>query len=260
VIYLKRALLAPIYLGLALLSFSSPVLADDFSVSPTQINLDYSPSGKAPNTVLTIRNISSKTIKFQLSGGIWSQTSKDKMQITPSDDLILFPQVLTLGPGESGEARVGLTNDETINAEKSYRIVVEQLPDAQTQKAASKSFQIIVLTKFSIPIFLKPQNTTAQATVQNMINQKGHLSFELANKGTAHYLAKELTVKGLNSQGASLFQKRTDGWYVLAGATQDYGLDLPQEKCKEVSSLVLDVKTLDNNFSQTLSTPGGICK
>src|SRR4029453_2560001 len=96
--------------------------ASSFSVNPTQIYL----TSKSKSAILTLRNESDETLRFQLTVFAWDQSAQGEMKLQPTSDIVFFPTLLTLGPKESRNVRVGAATPFDA-VEKTYRIFVEEL-------------------------------------------------------------------------------------------------------------------------------------
>jgi fimbrial chaperone protein len=210
-----------------------------------------------PNTFFTVRNDSSLPKRLQVTAYRWTQTEPSTPTLTPTDEVVLFPLLLTLEPNQSRQLRLGVTAPPTTT-EKTYRVIVEELPSPQTQ--GSQGMGLNMRLKMSIPVFFQPSQPQGQPGITNLVNNNGKFAFNLTNTGNAHYMAKEIQVTGTDSSGKSVWQKSRQGWYVLANSAIPYGLELPKTDCQKVTNLTVDVKT-DNktNVSQSLPTPQGIC-
>src|SRR5262245_47029620 len=136
-------------LGLAVCR-AEAVSASTLRVSPVQVNL----SAASPSTLLTISNDSDQPIRIQVSASAWDQDSSGKMLLTPTRDVVFFPMMLTIAPHAERKVRVG-SSAEFGSVEKAYRLFVEELPAAATPTATG-GFQIQVLTRMGIPVFLQP--------------------------------------------------------------------------------------------------------
>ena len=80
-----------------------PAAASNFNVNPTQVFL----SSKATSALVTVRNDSTDQLRFQLSVFAWDQSPSGELVLTPTDDIVFFPSLLTLGPNEERRVRVG---------------------------------------------------------------------------------------------------------------------------------------------------------
>src|SRR5262245_19592751 len=146
--------------------FAAPASAATFSVNPTQIFL----AGRTTSTLLTLRNDSTETLRFQLSVFEWQQGAGGEIELRPTQDVVFFPALLTLNAGEERRVRVGSTV-AAGGTEKTYRIFVEELP-AESQGDAT---QVRVLTKMGIPIFIRPEKESSGATLAGLGLHEGTL-------------------------------------------------------------------------------------
>src|SRR5687768_17676291 len=89
--------------ALLTLGSASGASAATFTVNPTQIFL----SGKTTTALLTLRNDSEETLRFQLTAFGWQQTPAGEITLTPTQDVVFFPALLTLAPKEERRIRVG---------------------------------------------------------------------------------------------------------------------------------------------------------
>ena len=120
---IKRATLAAISLLLSL-QLAQPRMAHSgtFQVNPIRITL----SRQSSSSLLSVRNDSTEKIRFQIGVFAWDQNPKGEMVLNPTEDLIFYPTLLALEPGDERRIRIG-TNDPIVASEKSYRIFVEEL-------------------------------------------------------------------------------------------------------------------------------------
>ena len=222
--------------------------AATFTVDPTQIFL----SGRTGSALLTLRNESTDAIRFQLSVFAWDQSSSGEMQLEATRDIVFFPSLLTLGPGETRRVRVGMAT-RFGDREKTYRIFVEELPPADPSAGGVR-----VLTKMGIPIFLRPSKEQASAALSGVGRQDDRLRFTLANTGTVHFVPQNITVRGLAGSTAT-FTQQLQGWYVLAGGRREFDMALPDTQCAQVTAIVVEIQLGANTLEERLQTPGGAC-
>jgi fimbrial chaperone protein len=220
-----------------------------FTVDPTQIFI----AGRTTSVLLTLRNESQQPLRFQLSVFQWGQSPTGEMQLEPTEDIVFFPALLTLEPGETRRVRVGSATKPEAR-EKTYRIFVEELPPLEPEAGG-----IRVLTKMGIPIFVRPQKEQAVAELTGLEQREGELRFTLANNGTVHFVPQAITVRGL-AGSAETFAQQLEGWYVLAGGRREFSLAIPESECSRVTSLVVDIEVASERLQQTLHTPGGVCR
>src|SRR4051812_25119627 len=118
--------LIPLLIGAALVLIPvRPVFAADFQVNPVRLDLN----DKTRTALLTVHNQSPEPVRIQVSMFQWTQDTRGRMELTPTRDLSFFPSLMTVEPDQSRNIRVGglVSSGAT---EKSYRIIVEQLPSS----------------------------------------------------------------------------------------------------------------------------------
>src|SRR5512141_1097943 len=170
----RLAALAICVLGLVLQAGN--VFASAFKVTPVRVTF----SG-ASSTLLTLKNESDQPLRFQISSFAWKQDPKGEVKLEPSDDIVFFPALLTLGPGEERKVRVASTV-EAEQVEKTYRILFEELPGIE-KPGVTAGAQVKILIKMVIPIFVTPQKGYAQAVVENASIRDNAITFDVRNSG-----------------------------------------------------------------------------
>ncbi len=245
------------YLGLLLalaLSAPGPSQASSFVVFPLQVVL----SPKAANTLLSVSNRDGQPLRLQLSVYAWAQNAKGEMQLTPTQDVVFFPRLLTVGPGEERKVRIG-AGTPFAAAEKTYRLIVEELPLLAKAGEGGAGVQVRVLMRLSIPIFLQPAQPVAKGQIEAMALRHRRFSFALKNLGNVHLLPQAVEVKGLGAAGESLFAQKAANWSVLAGGLREYELELPAADCARIKTLTVEVKSNPATLSQRFDPPAGAC-
>lgn len=234
---------------LTLLS-ASGASAATFTVNPTQIFL----SGKTTTALLTLRNDSEETLRFQLTAFAWQQTTSGEIALTPTQDVVFFPALLTLAPKEERRIRVGSTVAVAAQ-ERTYRIFVEELPQADGQNANA----VRVLTKMGIPIFIRPAKEVATADLRDLALRTGTLRFSLDNRGSVHFVPQRVVVRAAGASGERLGEQDLKAWYILAGGRREFEVAMPAEQCGRIASLSVEVEFDSNVLKESLQTPGGTC-
>ena len=124
-------------LAALLAAVPEPAIAGEYSVSPLRIDLDR--DGRSG--VVTLANSGASPIDFQVSVLEWTQDAGGQDRYTPTGDVVFFPRILTIGPGESRVVRVGI---------QSLPASVER-PDTSTrEKTPSRSRFCCVLIRRAI--------------------------------------------------------------------------------------------------------------
>ena len=247
---LKLLLFLSLFLGLCFKT--SQADAGNYGVNP--INVVLSP--KVSTVLLKLRNQDTTAGSFQFKVFKWEQNAQGEDKLTPTEDIILFPSLLSVESQAERQIRLG-SKVPINNVEKTYRLIVEELP---TKTSQSTQNAIQVLTNLSIPIFLQPSQINQSGKMGQLAIKKGNLSFEINNTGNVNLPPQQITVQGVSATGEKIIETSVNSWYILAGNTKSYSVELPpKEKCNGVKKLVVEVKTAKTTFKETLDTPQGAC-
>lgn len=231
--------------GLGLVFQAGSARAGQLSVNPVTIHLDSSIASE----MLVLRNTGTIEARYQISAFSWSEPPRGEPLLKPTTDVAVFPPVLSIAPGESRNVRVGALVAAAGPLERTYRLILEELPPAV------KGNGVTFLNKISIPIFFAPQ-AARQAT---SVAFAGKSSFTLRNDGTVHLKAREVRAKALDAGGSVLAQKSWPGWYVLAGGERIYTMPVPPKSCASVRTLDVTVHSAKGDLHQLVATPQGVC-
>jgi fimbrial chaperone protein len=240
-------------LALCALLWAGSALAAGVRVSPILVELTSSQT----NAIVSLRNDGDAPIRYQVSAVNWSQDDAGQMKLTPTRDLIVFPQLVTLKPGEERNLRVGVTGDKFGTLEKSYRVFVEEMPAAE--KAGDKP-AVQVLTRLSIPVFLEPAHVVGAARIDAPRIEAGKLMFRLRNMGNIRVRPSEVVAEAKGAGGKTGARQRWDGWYVLAAGDRVYQWTPPKDGCAEVRTIQIEARFEQGEPARaTVEAPQGFC-
>jgi fimbrial chaperone protein len=239
-------------IGLVLLR-AAPLSAATFRVSPVRLFLTAS----GTSGLLTLSNESSETLRFQLTAFGWAQGPGGEVELTPTEEIILFPRLLTLEAGKERKIRVGATVPFAAS-EKTYRVFVEELPSAYRPSASGSAVR--VLTRMGIPVFLRPSKPLAGGAIEKPSVEDGRLRFAIRNSGNVHFMLETVGLRGIGAAGETVLDQHLEGWYVLAGGVRQYDLPLPLEQCGRVRSLRIEARTETGTLSDLLDVRPGACR
>jgi fimbrial chaperone protein len=229
-----------------------PLAAATVNVSPLQIFL----SPRTKSAVLSLTNAGDRPLRFRLSVFAWEQSAQGEMRLAPTRDIVFFPQLLSLAPGERRTIRVGTTTPPAA-VEKTYRLFVEELPPLDPSPLPSG--EVRVVSRMGIPIFLEPTRPAIAGRIDNLALRAGKLAFEVRNTGTVHFVAQAVRVTAHGADGEPILQGELDGWYVLAGGIRAYELDLPRDTCPSVRAVSVEVATAKTVLRQRHEVLGTAC-
>jgi fimbrial chaperone protein len=178
------------------------------------------------------------------------------MQLDNTKDVFLYPPLLVLKPGERRNARVAAEPSLFGSVEKTYRLIAQELPRAP--KAGGKP-QVQVLTRLSIPLFVRPDNAVVDLRVEGLALEKGRASFRLVNAGNVTQRPLEVTLDALDAAGATVASERWEGWYLLARDRRAYEWPVPAASCKSVAALSVKVKLEGRELAAKSAAARGAC-
>ena len=214
---------SPFLLAAVALLHAGEAAASTYTVNPTRVYLNAS-TGSA---LVTLKNESTEPLRMQVKAQRWAQGLDGEIQLSATEDLIVFPALLTLKPGEERKIRVA-TAVAFGAVEKTYRLYVEELPPTTSEKAEGASVRI--LTRMGVPVFLQPARPQAAALVRELGLSNGRLTFQLANTGNSHFLPTSVIVRGFTASGTAAGDWPVNGWYVLAGSARAFALTLDSRR------------------------------
>jgi fimbrial chaperone protein len=250
----RSALALSLMLALGfVLDKAEPAYGANVAVSPVNIQL----TRDSHSALLTITNVGSATVRFTLSTYAWAQTDSGKMELTSTPDIIFFPTLLALGPGEARNVRLGTELLPSEN-EKSYRIYLEELPSPQTASTGN-ALQIHVLSKIGIPIFLVPDNPKTQADITAIVAHKRALAFSVENTGNVHIVPGSVTVEGSDAGDKVVFNKQVPLWYILASGKRTVSVAIPHSTCAKIRIVTVMMKMGATSVKRSESFPSGAC-
>jgi len=234
----------------AAFAFLAPAAASAaaFSVDPIALTL----AGGHSSATIAVVNQSGAKLRLQVTGFSWSQGSAGEIQLTPTTDLVFFPRLLTLNPGETRRIRVGVMSGQ-VATEKTFRVFVEELP-ALASVVTPAGAHLNIRMKIGVPLFLQPLGTaTASGDVKNVAVRGRALHFDVLNTGNTHFSVQDVRLSAANAVGSPAFAETMPGWYILAGATRHYVVPLTKAYCAALSSVTIAARTDAGTFKNAFA-------
>jgi len=220
--------------------------AIDLAIRPVKVFLDAA-SG---TDKLFLQNTGREAFDLQIRIYAWSQDAAGKDVYKDTTELVVFPKIFKVAGQEERMVRIG-TKQKPGQVERCYRIYLEEIPLAS--RKAEQGPSVRMLTRVGIPVFLAPAKTAGQGKIEALRLDKGRLTVDLKNEGTAHWPISNILVSGnAGSPGGKGFTREISGWYLLSGATRVYTVDIPSDACVSLKSIAVEVR------SETYSLKGGL--
>jgi fimbrial chaperone protein len=163
--------------------------------------------------------------------------------LVPSEDLILAPPIIKLGPKARQVVRLARLAPPDASRQLTYRLIVRELPEANL----SKGITVPVALALSMPVFITPPNAKAR-TACEAAREQGTLVVFCANSGNAYSQVREVVVK----QAGETVARFEGGAYILPGARRR--LSLAADKPVPAGAVQL-VVSYDDGSSQTFDLP-----
>lgn len=258
----QQFVITSLLLGGWTLNQAQSAIAGAFSVLPIKVYLN----NQTRSEQLTVKNESNDPQRFQVTVNSWTNNERGELQLNPTQEIIAFPLLFELAPGETRTLRVG-TRVPPTTQERTYRVFLQQLPTATANASTSsaRGIQINLLMKVGVPIFVAPIQPVQSGQLEKLAIHQGQLSLTLKNTGNIHFFANSIPVKGYDATGKIVFQGQVSGGYILAGSQRLIEESLPQTDCATVRSIEVNIQTSEErnkplNLTQKLDTPNGVCK
>lgn len=215
-----------------------PGRAAEFSVAP--IRLELGPSVRSG--ALVVRNDSKEKISFQLEAMEWTQDEKGADRYAGTADLIFFPKILGVDPGEEAIVRVGAKRP-IVPVEKTYRIFIQELPNPNRASTAAGGPQVNLLLRFGAPVFVTPAQAADDAELTVVSLDKGVLNLSVKNTGNRHQVMEGIHLKGLGADGQELYALTLADRYLLAGTSKAFAATIPADTCRRLVAITMELKT-----------------
>lgn len=194
----------------------SPSIAGSLQVSTTI--LDVAAPGAA--TSLQLRNLSPKPSNAQIRVLKWSQ--KDGVEaLIATDEVVASPPFAAIAPGQDYTVRVVRVAKTPAREEESYRLLIDELPDAG--KGATLGVKFVV--RYSIPVFFGPEQRTSIAVSWRAEAGRGQLRLTAINTGSKRIRLSALNIRGPDGNNIA----RQDGLvgYVLGRSSMSWTFPVP---------------------------------
>jgi len=229
--------------------------AATFSVSPIRVELDAHHRA----AILTFSNSGDQPLRMQVRPMHWSAAADGQWQLTPSDDLIVTPELLEVAPGQSVQLRVGSLLDAG-GSETSYRLLIDELPNLTEDKSAQKP-EIKVLTQVSLPVFVEPAQAIRSPVLNSASIEHGVLTIGIGNSGTQRVDPQSVKVAVTDRTGHVLMQHDQIANYVLPGSTWFLHMKLPTNACPHAASVSVSWSGMANTSpTHTITTGAEACE
>ncbi|WP_274426587.1 fimbrial biogenesis chaperone [Chelativorans sp. YIM 93263] len=241
---MKRLFISAI-VGIFCNLFTSLVLAASLRVAPVVLDL------KAPTAASTIRvwNEGSRSTNVQVRAFRWSQRDGEDVY-EATNDVVASPPITSLPPGGENLIRIVRTTKRPVQAEESYRIVVDELPDPSRRQNGT----VVMVVRHSIPVFFGPAETTGPNPLWSVRRVQGGYQVVVRNTGTQRLKVSNLA---LSDNGRVLARKDGLVGYVLGNATASWDVPGNSSGSPSGGTITISADSEAGRFDATARTGGG---
>jgi fimbrial chaperone protein len=177
------------------------------------------------------------------------------MKLDPTKELLVFPPVLELAPGQEKKIRIGTTAAPGAR-ERTWRVFVEEILPATTAQEANR---VRTRLRVGIPVFLAPVRPLAGGEIVGLGVERGKITFLLKNAGTVRIRPTTVRVVATDAADKPVFEKSFQGWYVLAGGDRLYEIDLPADACAKAKAVAATAVLDQQSIEARQPVAGGAC-
>lgn len=194
-------------------TFAAALVAGFYLVAAQAASLRVSPviiDLSAPTAASNIRvwNDAKRPINVQVRIFRWSQ-SNGVDTYTPATDVVVSPPISKLKPDGENIIRIVRTTKRAVKAEESYRLIVDELPDAGQRKSGTVNLVI----RHSIPVFFSQPGTADANATWSVRRRSGGYQVTVSNKGGKRLRVSDLSLQG--SGGSAVARQNGLVGYVL---------------------------------------------
>ncbi|WP_170248133.1 fimbrial biogenesis chaperone [Acinetobacter geminorum] len=195
------------------LSLSSSINAATIRLSP--VNIEILSNQNAAS--ISLYNQSNESTDLQVRVFEWRQNAGQD-QLIPTDEIVISPPFLKLQPSDSRVVRI---NPEPISGEKTYRIIIDELPKPIDSRKAAQG--VNVLLRSSLPVFVVNKDAITKLSWKIDVSQNTP-SLNISNIGNRHALLNSLTLVDTTAKKSYPIKVNTVNGYILAEKSKSYSI------------------------------------
>lgn len=214
--------------------WSTSLVASDAGISPTSIELN---PGR-PVQTLSVSNPGKTVLAFELNVKRWAMDAEGKWlleDVSGTTNLVVHPLNFRIPPGKVQLIRIGATRPEP-GPQRAYRLLVRELPP---DDGPGQTKNLIVLTQFSVPLFVSGQPSKPEPSVLPGTFRNGRWHYSLRAGAFGHLRPSRATLRLLDGTGHALSEQQISHGYVLAGASLPISAPVDRKTCLQASTFEL---------------------
>ncbi len=190
-----------------------PVRAASVSVSPIRVDV----SEPANSASVSLKNDDARPVNLQIRLFKWSLAKGDD-DYEETDDVVVTPPVTTIAPGASATVRIVRTSTAPITGEETYRLVVDEIPDANRVK----NLGVNVSLRYTVPVFFLNGDASQPKVAWSIRTEGGKRVLAAENSGDKHIRLNDMSlgsIKLYKGLAGYVLGHSTRTWLLPAKAT-----------------------------------------
>lgn len=204
-------------IALACGAISAPAPAGGLQVAPVSVTI------QDRSGVIRLLNETDRVMSAQVRVFRWHQENGDD-ELSETDEVVASPPFAQMGPMQKQIIRlVDLKSSSTsdTDCERSYRVVVDELPDATQQ---DDKIGIKYLLRYSVPVYFKSAacKHAEPLLAWSLVKTESGTSLRVSNSGRLHAQLADVTFVDANGQRTELAPGLLG--YVLANSNRTFRL------------------------------------
>lgn len=203
--------------GLFLSLSSNNINAATIRLSP--VNVEILSNQNAAS--ISLFNQSNESSDLQIRVFEWTQKNGQD-QLTPTDEIAISPPFLKLQSNDSYNLRVVRINPAPVSGEKTYRIIIDELPKPIDSRKAAQG--VNVLLRSSLPVFVVNKDAITQLNWKIDANHEVP-SLNISNIGNRHALLNDLALVDTTANKSYPIKVNTVNGYILAEQVRSYSIN-----------------------------------
>ena len=199
--------------SVAFLLAPGPAAATSLEIGPIRVQM----VGQQRTTTINLRNSGTDPITVQVRAVDWAQNENGDAYV-PSTTLVASPPLAALAPGESQVVRLVIENVAEVRAERTYRLILDEIPGEHRTPGAGVDTALRAL----LPIFVTPSLQSRPRLRWSATRAGDTVRLTARNEGDA----RERLVNAQVSAGGTALTTGPEG-YVLSGSARTWTLAAP---------------------------------
>lgn len=188
-----------------------PVFAASLQISPVSVEI---PASAAAATI-SLRNEGSVALSAQVRVFRWTQ-SNGQEKLEPTSEVVSSPPTVSLAPRAIYALRIVRTSRSPVVAPEAYRLLIDELPDPNRQKAGA----VTLVLRYSVPVFFASIDSGAPKIDWSVEKRGSRVVVTAKNAGDRQLRLAAMVLR--DSQGATVSFGAGLTGYVLPRSTMQW--------------------------------------